>query len=845
MSSVRGLLPGPPALPDAQSWRPALRYPTRRARLTCAVLASSFLLDTGAGGAASAVDSAAASPAASPETIIRVTTEEELRRAVAAAPSRATVVLAPGVYRLLWPLEIRSAADLVVRGETAAKDVVIEGPGLLSADTAVPRAFVVGGRRVTITNLTIRDFPDAAIVIERRAVAPRVSGVSFIDNRGAIRVAGTPRQPVVGGVIERSRVQWSVPVAQPTLPAVEVSGTSRLVIRQNAFLDLRSLAESPAVTLRLSAGVTGAVVEANTFVNCEQEVVIGAGDRRASLPSEVIVRNNVISRGTAPAGAALTLAGTSGGRVVHNTILLNGSHANAVELRYSTTSRALVRNNLLDAPVALLEGASGSTDGNLTTASPEYFVDAAAGDLHLTAAAAGVIDAAAAVPADLAATDLDGEPRVMGRIADYGADEFAAGQPAPAAATAEEPLAPADAEAGTLEASATTIAAASTEATATTTSLPTPWASGDIGSPALSGSAAYSSGTFTVKGAGKDIWGTSDQFRFVYRSLSGDGQIVARVASLQKTHAWAKAGVMMRRSLYPGSPHAFALVSAGSGVSFQQRTVGKGTSSTVASGSGAAPVWLRIVRKGSQFTASRSTDGATWKVMGTTTVSMPSTIYVGLAVTSHNASARTTASFSNVAFKTATTSSNSLPSVSVTSPASGQTFTAPAVVTVTASAADGDGTISKVEFYRGSTLIGTDTSSPYSASTGSLSAGTYSLTAVAQDNAGGRRTSAAVSITVASGSTTTVPKTLTFSPSPDHGTVTKYVFEVFKAGANPSTATPAKTQDLGKPAVVNGSITVSVGTTIQALPSGSYFATVRAVNAAGWSRSAPSNTFTR
>jgi chitinase len=302
---------------------------------------------------------------------------------------------------------------------------------------------------------------------------------------------------------------------------------------------------------------------------------------------------------------------------------------------------------------------------------------------------------------------------------------------------------------------------------------------------------------------------------------------------------------MMRRSLYPGSPHAFALVSAGSGVSFQQRTVGKGKSSTVASGSGAVPVWLRIVRKGSQFTASRSTDGATWKVMGTTTISMPSTIYVGLAVTSHNASARTTASFSGVAVKTtSTTTSNTLPTVSVTSPASGQTFTAPAVVTVTASAADSDGTISKVEFYRGTTLIGTDTSSPYSASTGSLSAGTYSLTAVAQDNAGGRRTSAAVSITVAT-STTAAPKTLTFTPSADHANVTKYVFEVFKAGWNPSTSTPVKTQDLGKPSVVNGLISVNVETTIQALSSGSYFATVRAVNAAGWTRSAPSNTFTR
>jgi hypothetical protein len=99
-----------------------------------------------------------------------------------------------------------------------------------------------------------------------------------------------------------------------------------------------------------------------------------------------------------------------------------------------------------------------------------------------------------------------------------------------------------------------------------------------------------------------------------------------------------------------------------------------------------------------------------------------------------------------------------------------------------------------------------------------------------------------VSITVSGGTY----RNLIFTASPDHNSlVTGYVFEVFSAGADPARATPVRTQNLGKPAVVGGEIGVDVGTTIQSLASGTYFSTVRAVGTAGSTRSAPSNSFTR
>lgn len=91
---------------------------------------------------------------------------------------------------------------------------------------------------------------------------------------------------------------------------------------------------------------------------------------------------------------------------------------------------------------------------------------------------------------------------------------------------------------------------------------------------------------------------------------------------------------------------------------------------------------------------------------------------------------------------------NKAPTVSLTAPVNGASFSAPATITLSATASDTDGTISKVEFYRGTTLIGTATSAPYGVTWNSVPLGTYSLTAKATDNAGAATTSSAVSITV-------------------------------------------------------------------------------------------------
>lgn len=126
---------------------------------------------------------------------------------------------------------------------------------------------------------------------------------------------------------------------------------------------------------------------------------------------------------------------------------------------------------------------------------------------------------------------------------------------------------------------------------------------------------------------------------------------------------------------------------------------------------------------------------------------------------------------------TVTAPTNAAPTVSITAPVNGATYIAPAAISLGANAADSDGTISKVEFYNGATLLGTDTSSPYTLSLSNVAAGSYAYTAKAYDNAGSITTSAAVNVTVAAanviptvsmtspvgGSTYTAPASLTLA----------------------------------------------------------------------------------
>ena len=107
---------------------------------------------------------------------------------------------------------------------------------------------------------------------------------------------------------------------------------------------------------------------------------------------------------------------------------------------------------------------------------------------------------------------------------------------------------------------------------------------------------------------------------------------------------------------------------------------------------------------------------------------------------------------------------NQAPTVTLTSPSNGTSVTSPASFSLTANASDADGSVTKVDFYNGTTLLFSDNTAPYAYSWTNVAAGSYSITAQATDNGGLVTTSAAVSITATSSSSNQAPTVLITAP---------------------------------------------------------------------------------
>jgi len=203
--------------------------------------------------------------------------------------------------------------------------------------------------------------------------------------------------------------------------------------------------------------------------------------------------------------------------------------------------------------------------------------------------------------------------------------------------------------------------------------LPTYWLNQDIGQVGLTGSSTYSSGIYTVKGAGTGISNglTSDAMQFSYQPWSGDGTIIARVISMQgNSGSWEAAGVMIRETLSAGSTNACAcFTGANTYAIFSYRaSTGGSTSLTAGQAGHTLPYWVKLVRSGNTFSAYWSTDGSDyWIQLGTTqTITMAQNVYIGLAVTSGSTTILGTGTFDDVSITSTASPAPAITSISAT-----------------------------------------------------------------------------------------------------------------------------------------------------------------------------------
>ncbi|CAA6692734.1 MULTISPECIES: putative glycoside hydrolase [unclassified Lentimonas] len=173
----------------------------------------------------------------------------------------------------------------------------------------------------------------------------------------------------------------------------------------------------------------------------------------------------------------------------------------------------------------------------------------------------------------------------------------------------------------------------------------------DLGTPAFAGSSTSDvDGNYTIEGGG-NISSTADNCFYLSQPHTGDGEIIARVNSVENTHSWAKGAVMFRESTDTGAKCATLYIrpNGSARMSYRATTNGNTQAQTgISQGRSSDPKWIKLVRAGDVFTGYTSLDGDTWALVNQATVTMDSTAEVGLAASSHDNSTIATVEISHV-----------------------------------------------------------------------------------------------------------------------------------------------------------------------------------------------------
>lgn len=161
----------------------------------------------------------------------------------------------------------------------------------------------------------------------------------------------------------------------------------------------------------------------------------------------------------------------------------------------------------------------------------------------------------------------------------------------------------------------------------------------DLGDARPKGRVSHKGGAFVIEGGGEDLWGRSDESAFVHRQVEGgDLTMTVRVTEIADTNEWEKSGIMLRRELNGPSAMVGLTITSEGRMQFLRREKDTWEMACDMGPEKRAPLWLRLIRRGSEFSAAWSSDGETWNTVGETRRldALAGRVHAGLAACSHN-----------------------------------------------------------------------------------------------------------------------------------------------------------------------------------------------------------------
>jgi hypothetical protein len=394
--------------------------------------------------------------------VVHVSTASELVSAVNGATSGDTILLADGSYDLDGQALWIDVPGVTIRSASGNRDAAV-----IDGHYVTTEIVTVAASNVTVADLTLRRARTHPIHVVSTAggstLNTRIYNVHIVDpGQQAIKINPHVAQVTYadGGEIACSHIEltdagrpwvWSINGSCYT-GGVDAHQARDWTIRDNrieGFWCNNDLAEHG---IHMWRGCRDTIVERNVLVDNARGVGFGlatSGVARTYTDDPCpgvsgyvdhyggVIRNNVAFAGDSGLFASeygfdcgLCFWQACGARALHNTVYSSNvaRSFSSIEWRFSNT-HAEIANNLVNYAMMERDGASATLSGNVVTAQPGWFVDAGAGDLHLSAGAAPAIDHGEALAAGLCDDDLDGDLRPIGPARDVGADEYGVSVP--------------------------------------------------------------------------------------------------------------------------------------------------------------------------------------------------------------------------------------------------------------------------------------------------------------------------------------------------------------------------------------------------------------------------------
>lgn len=351
--------------------------------------------------------------------VLSITDETTLRDQAYNAASGTTLLIQPGVYHMQSFIHIINSG-ISLRGASGNRDdVILDFGGMVGGYFGI----LVDADDVTIANLTIQNANDHGVSIQGkdRPVLYNLHIRDIGDQLVKVNPAGNGSED---GLLACSRLEYTTTAPDEYTNGISAHDAHRWTVRDNEWFRIRTPGNSPVPTILFWSGSSDTIVERNLLVDCYQGISFGNASHGAGDHLGGVVRNNMIFA-SQPHDVVIEMVHASGWLVAHNTALLLNPAPGltwGMEARFDDSQGTFAYNLTNQDIWASRDGAQGTLSGNITNTQSGWFVNAAAGDLHLSATAVAAIDQA--TPLAQVPDDFDGDGRPVGPASDIGADEY-------------------------------------------------------------------------------------------------------------------------------------------------------------------------------------------------------------------------------------------------------------------------------------------------------------------------------------------------------------------------------------------------------------------------------------